>query len=99
MPRSVLEPMSLDLPTGPGVYLFKNKKGKARSTQEQPRGDIWENELMDSDEYEELQKALKLTEADPENRRGRLARARPRLARASRARPPSMRTKWTEYDI
>ena len=49
------------------AWLKKNQKRKTRSTADQPRWYIWEEELMDSDEYEVMQKALKLKEADPEN--------------------------------
>ena len=55
------------------AWLKRNAKRpvKTRTTDDQPRWYIWENELMDSDEYEEQQKKLKQKEADPENQTGK----------------------------
>ena len=50
------------------AWLKRNKArtSKTRTTEDQPRWYIWENELMDSEEYEVQQKELKRKEADPE---------------------------------
>jgi hypothetical protein len=55
------------------AWLKRNAKRpvKTRTVEDQPRWYIWENELMDSDEYEEQQKKLKQKEADPENQTGK----------------------------
>ena len=76
------------------AWLKKNQKRKTCSTADQPRWYIWEEELMDSDEYEVLQKALNLKEADPENQLGGED-----WQEQGQDWPPSLRTKTTEYDI
>ncbi len=60
------------------AWLKKNRArtSKTRSTDDQPRWYIWENELMDSEKYEEQQKELKRKEADPENQAGQTGKGR-----------------------
>ena len=58
------------------AWLIKNKKRKTRSTLDQPRWYLWEDELMDSDEYEALQKATKMKEADPENQAAKTGKSK-----------------------
>ncbi len=67
------------------AWLKKNAKRpvKTRTIEDQPRWYIWENELMDSDEYEEQQKKLKQKEADPENQAEQTGRGKKSKSKSS----------------